>query len=311
MSCDCQTPKNCCQDCPDIPDPVLPLCDIALPDGTFTNTTVVVEDGCIVSVTDGRHPQYSPVACCPDGGGGGGGGGTGPVGPQGPAGPGATLTIGTVTTLAPGASATVVNVGTPTNAVWDIGIPRGADGAGGSGGSVGFSGNECGWDIQDGVIKAVPVNWRPITNLVIEVAGISGIVANFQLGTPVNGCVDKLTLNTTQLASIIESIQSALTDLNTRVAECCGSGTGPAPNLDPKTVTGKLGGGRSVFMSYNSTLGIAYISQPSGLGGYLGIDFYDSNDNKIFENMQPGSYTMTPQAYSAIQYLNIIPEPSG
>jgi len=42
----------------------------------------------------------------------------------------ATVTIGTVTTLAPGADATVENVGTDTEAELDIGIPAGFDGAG-------------------------------------------------------------------------------------------------------------------------------------------------------------------------------------
>lgn len=69
----------------------------------------------------------------------------GPVGPAGPAGadgaPGAygadglaaTITVGTVTTGAPGSSASVTNVGTPTAAVFDFTIPRGATGAAGAG----------------------------------------------------------------------------------------------------------------------------------------------------------------------------------
>lgn len=52
--------------------------------------------------------------------------------PVGPAGASATIQIGTVTTLAPGAQATVTNRGTSAAAVLDFGIPRGADGAGGT-----------------------------------------------------------------------------------------------------------------------------------------------------------------------------------
>ena len=39
------------------------------------------------------------------------------------------MTIGTVTTLDPGESATVTNIGTSTDAVLDIGIPAGYDGS--------------------------------------------------------------------------------------------------------------------------------------------------------------------------------------
>jgi hypothetical protein len=55
---------------------------------------------------------------------------TGPTGPQGPA----TISIGTVTTGAAGASATVTNSGTPSDVVLDFSIPRGAAGAAASGG---------------------------------------------------------------------------------------------------------------------------------------------------------------------------------
>lgn len=52
---------------------------------------------------------------------------------QGEQGDAGTITVGTVTTLSPGASATVVNVGTTENAILDFGIPRGATGTSGSG----------------------------------------------------------------------------------------------------------------------------------------------------------------------------------
>ena len=44
----------------------------------------------------------------------------------GPAGDAATITIGTVTNLEPGATATVSNSGTVQNAIFDFGIPVGA-----------------------------------------------------------------------------------------------------------------------------------------------------------------------------------------
>lgn len=55
----------------------------------------------------------------------------GPQGLQGPAGNAATITIGNVTTSAPGTSASVTNCGTPSAVVLDFVLPRGKDGANG------------------------------------------------------------------------------------------------------------------------------------------------------------------------------------
>lgn len=52
-------------------------------------------------------------------------------GAQGPAGNAATITIGNVTTSAPGTSASVINRGTPSAAVLDFVLPKGKDGADG------------------------------------------------------------------------------------------------------------------------------------------------------------------------------------
>lgn len=68
-------------------------------------------------------------------GGGGGGGGTNGVN-----GTNATVTVGTTTTLAPGASATVVNSGSSLAAVLDFGIPAGVAGATGAAGANGTNG---------------------------------------------------------------------------------------------------------------------------------------------------------------------------
>lgn len=71
---------------------------------------------------------------------------TGPAGPKGDTGargnPGAdgqtpTLTVGTVTTLSAGASATAVISGTSPNLTIDLGIPQGEKGATGDAGSGG------------------------------------------------------------------------------------------------------------------------------------------------------------------------------
>lgn len=57
------------------------------------------------------------------------------VGGNGADGQNATIAIGTVTTLAPGASATVTNAGTPTSAVLDFGLPTGPAGTNGTNGT--------------------------------------------------------------------------------------------------------------------------------------------------------------------------------
>jgi hypothetical protein len=65
---------------------------------------------------------------------------TGPTGPTGSTGPSSTVSIGTVQTLNPGATATVVNSGTGSTVILDIGLPRGATGPTGPTGSQGATG---------------------------------------------------------------------------------------------------------------------------------------------------------------------------
>ena len=65
---------------------------------------------------------------------------TGATGSQGPAGTAATIAVGTVTTLSPGASATVTNAGTSAAAVFNMGIPQGAVGSTGATGATGAVG---------------------------------------------------------------------------------------------------------------------------------------------------------------------------
>lgn len=55
-------------------------------------------------------------------------GATGPQGPTGATGTAATIAVGTVTTGAPGSSATVTNAGTSSAAVFNFAIPQGATG---------------------------------------------------------------------------------------------------------------------------------------------------------------------------------------
>lgn len=72
-------------------------------------------------------------------------GATGPMGPTGPQGntgangTAATIQVGNVTTLEPGENATVTNVGTENNAIFNFGIPKGEPGQDGSGGGGGIT----------------------------------------------------------------------------------------------------------------------------------------------------------------------------
>lgn len=61
-------------------------------------------------------------------------GAKGDKGDKGDSGNSATISVGTVTTGSPGTQATVTNVGTSTDAIFDFVIPRGQDGSGGGGG---------------------------------------------------------------------------------------------------------------------------------------------------------------------------------
>ena len=62
----------------------------------------------------------------------------GPTGPTGPTGPAsATITVSTTTTSDPGSAASVVNVGTSSNAILEFTIPRGATGPTGATGATG------------------------------------------------------------------------------------------------------------------------------------------------------------------------------
>ena len=65
----------------------------------------------------------------------------GPTGPTGPTGPaGATITVGVTNTTAPGTNASVVNTGTPSNAILEFNIPAGATGPTGPAGPQGAQG---------------------------------------------------------------------------------------------------------------------------------------------------------------------------
>lgn len=219
--------------CPPTPAPVMPRCDVVLLDGTYANATVVVDNGCIVDVQAGTLQVYTPDACCPTTGTGGGGG-DGLDGPPGPPGTNATITPGAVTSLAAGAAPTVTNVGTPTAAILNFGIPRGADGADGSSGTVGVTDTSAGIVIDDGVIKSVPVQWPPIMLIDVNPVSTPGVTLS-AVENPLNGTV-LFTLDVSifvtqleagfnaQLALIgqqMSALQTQIVSLQTALLVCC------------------------------------------------------------------------------------------
>lgn len=111
---------------------------------TIKGTDTVTLDSPVSSVTDKlvlAHDPEAPLEACTkqyaDALAIGGGGGQGPPGPQGPAGEAATIEVGTTTTGAAGTPAAVVNVGTPSAAIFDFTIPQGIQGVAGATGSPG------------------------------------------------------------------------------------------------------------------------------------------------------------------------------
>lgn len=237
---------NCspCKDCPPMPDPVLPRCDIALPDGTFTNATVVVEDGCIISVHTGRAPQYTPEICCAEPTGGGGGNDEPCDCPPGENGENATIDIGDVRSVAPTAPARVINVGTPTNAVLEFELPRGAAGSD-AGSPTGASSSLGGLIIQNGVITGLPVTWPPV-QYIQALPSQPNVTFDATAPDPTTGMVS-FTLNLSQytnderyernqailaatqplqdqisaLTSRVATLESQINTINSTLATCC------------------------------------------------------------------------------------------
>lgn len=161
-NCDDST-NDCrpCEDCPPPVDPMRPRCDVVLIDGVYENSTIHIENGCIVEVFSGEPMQYKPDPCCSSVTGGSSGGGT--RGEQGPPGQNATISIGTVITTAAGTAASVENRGTPTNAILDFKIPRGDKGEAQQGGDYNF--NRSGIVIENGLVMDLPMDWPPYSTI--------------------------------------------------------------------------------------------------------------------------------------------------
>lgn len=211
MACNNQS-TDCapCKDCQDPVPPVLPRCEsIVLPAGTYNNATLVVNDeGCIIQILAGEPFAYQPMNCCTTEGDGGGGE-DGLPGPPGPPGQNATISIGTVTTTAPGTPATVTNVGTPTNAILNYTIPRGEPGEDGDT-STGLNLAVGEWEFVNGILQSVPGDFPPIGTLMDGGSDTAGVSVNV-VKDPVTG-VTTIAVNLGAYATLVNSSLTALQD---------------------------------------------------------------------------------------------------
>lgn len=232
----CLKPTDCapCSDCEEPIQPVLPRCqDVVINDGTYVNATVTVENGCITLIESGIPMLYQPDACCsPVAGGGGGDGGL--DGDNGVPGEAATVQIGTVASTAPGTAPTVVNVGTPTHAIFNITIPRGEPGADAELPVAGIEYVGAGYEIEDGLIKQLPASWPPITDALVVASDVAGANMTFEkdaatglLKITMDFSDFELALKTytddaiAGLQTQITALQSDLVAAQAQIATCC------------------------------------------------------------------------------------------
>ncbi len=222
----CAKPSNCapCSKCPDSPEPVMPRCNVVLLDGSYTNATVVVEDGCIVAIEEGTPLLYQPDNSCS--GTTGGETGEGLQGDPGPSGDNATIEIGTVTSLAPGSVATVENVGTDTHAILNIGIPRGEPGAAAELPTGGATTNAGGMLYANGqLMNPLPAAWPPLLDILPPTITGAGVLMTFtkradalvEVALDVSGLITWVENEIAALVGTIDTQAAALAALTARV----------------------------------------------------------------------------------------------
>lgn len=205
----------------------------------YTNATIHTNaSGCISHIESGDPFLYTPDPCCPNSGSGTGGSGTGLDGPPGPAGAAGTISIGTVTTGAPGSAASVVNIGTNNAAILNITIPAGDNGLDGATPS-GLDHNDSQLIITDGLVQQLPSWWPPIhtvnpasttsngISLIMSKAldgtltmtlDASGMVANFNADQTIqNSNINALTATVATLQTNLNNLQTAHDTLKARV----------------------------------------------------------------------------------------------
>lgn len=176
-------------------------------------------------------------------------------GVQGPAGNAATITIGNVTTSAPGTSASVTNRGTPSAAVLDFVLPKGKDGADG-GVTV---------DEELSSTSTNPVQNNVIYNALLNKVG-TDIFSGFALlggatnirwreGTQFIGSINAANYSGTARAAIHDGAGNNIVDTYAKKTDISGvvkSVNGTKPDTDGN-VTIDISGGSGVSTSESNT----------------------------------------------------------
>lgn len=197
-------------------------------------------------------------------------------GAQGPAGNAATITIGNVTTSAPGTAASVTNRGTPSAAVLDFVLPKGKDGADG-GVTV---------DEELSSTSTNPVQNNVIYNALLNKVG-TDIFSGFALlggatnirwreGTQFVGSINAVNYSGTARAATHDGAGNVITDTYAKKTDVSGM-VKSVNNIKPDSngnVTITVSGGSNVTvdttLSATSTNPIANKTVYSALGGKLG-----------------------------------------
>jgi hypothetical protein len=154
----------------------------------------------------------------------------GPAGPAGPQGDAATVTIGTVTTGAPGTNAIVTNSGTTSEAVFNFTIPRGDTGAAGAGtGDMLSADYDSTSTVKDkGGIPAYVSNAIETESPVKSVNGKTGdvVIESASKWGEIGGTLS----NQTDLQSALNGKQATITDLAAIRAGASAGATAVQPN---------------------------------------------------------------------------------
>lgn len=243
MSCN-DKPTDCtpCRDC-EPAAPVLPRCDVALPDGTYTNATVTVQGGCIIALQDGRPPQYAPPDCCVETGGGGGSDEPCDCPPGEPGDP-ATIEIASIFSIGPNEAPRAENIGTATNAVINLYIPRGQPGQD-SIQATGVNSEAGGIVIENGLVSGLPSTWPPVL-YVTGMSNTTGVTFDISAPDPMSGLVklnidlsgydtalrrdfdqklqalqDSMQTQITALQQSVATLSQSVTQLSSQVSRCC------------------------------------------------------------------------------------------
>lgn len=237
MACNKQ-PTACapCNDCPPA-TPIEPRCNVMLDDGVFTNATVVVENGCIVSVQKGEPLVYRPDICC-DAPQTSGRGDEPCDCPPGDPGENATVSIAQVFTIEYGEQARAENIGTPSNVILNLYIPQGRPGQD-SDSISGVTDERGGIVIENGVVKMLPATWPPVLFVQGETDN-QQVSLTFSAPDPGTGMV-KATLNLqplinsmnferqqseqnlqNQINQLQQQISQQQTQINNILNTCCG-----------------------------------------------------------------------------------------